>query len=196
MPTKTNPYSKIKREHKRCMPKFLSRVAFGPPTLRMFKRGDGEIIRDFFMRNVGCGEQLRQRDFEKYHASLLRRFPSAVRLSRSHKKPKFGHKAKVIDLYFKTLCLQREALNESAATKLQRKVHVPLDNIVLGWVWEHFKDDLSTKGLEKGNMKLSSLNKDSYQIIQDTLARCAKLCGVPAIWYDDLWLSRPKSGRG
>lgn len=164
----------------------------------MFDEGSGEILREFLIEEIGCGDRLKHAShgkFEKQHQAAIRKFPSNVRLNANagRAKPHFAQKAKVIDLYLKALCFEREPLSEIGAKKLRNLLHVPLDNIVLRRVWDHFGGDLrSVKRLPS----LSSLTRKQYSEIQEFLACRAKEESVPAILYDDLFAWRGEKGTG
>ena len=124
-------------------------------------------------------------------------FPRIRLNANSNKKLGFGHKAKVIDLYLKTLYCQREPLNAAAAKRLGQRLHVPLDNIVLKSIWREFSHtpagrrravlQLDGKDVAKSDLSLAKLRKKHYQAIQELLADHAKMAGTIAILYDDRW---------
>ncbi len=141
MSKQRNPFFKIKQEHRNCVLTHLALAAFNSTTYRIFGKGSGKKIREFVVSKIGDGRRLAScRDFESEHAELVDLFPSGIHLNANskHRKPGFGHKAKVIDLYLKTLYCQREPLNAAAAKRLGQGLHVPLDNIVLESVWREF----------------------------------------------------------
>jgi hypothetical protein len=196
MSANENPYRKIKRNHRHHVPKYLARVALTGGTLRMFDKGSGDILREFLVAAIGCGDRLKragQREFEKEHRAAIRKFPSKVRLNANARRAKsnFAQKAKVIDLYLKALCFGREPLTEIVANRLKNSLHVPLDNIVLRQVWEHFGRNM--RGFKK-SPSLSTLTREQYFEIQRILARHAHEERVPPILYDDLFATRGEKG--
>jgi hypothetical protein len=131
------------------------------------------------------------------HAKLVRLFPRAVRLNANarHRKPRFGHKAKVIDLYLKTLYIQREPLNVATAKRLGQRLHVPLDNIVLKSVWKDFSQQLETINVVKSDLSLSKLSEKHYQAVQKIIATRAKEAGTIPILYDDRYTEGSEQNR-
>ena len=145
MSDQVNPFQEIKRNHRMCVVTHLAQAAFNSTTYRIFGKGSGEKLREFVMNNIGDGRRFAfGRNFEREHAKLVRLFPRTIHLNANakHRKPSFGHKAKVIDLYLKTLYCQREPLNAATAKRLGQRLHVPLDNIVLKSVWDEFRSQL------------------------------------------------------
>jgi hypothetical protein len=183
-----NPFGDIKQNHRKCVLMHLAQVAFNSTTFRIFSKGSAKKIRKFVADKIGDGRRFAsRRDFEMEHVKLLRLFPRAIRLNANtgHRKPSFGHKAKVIDLYLKTLYIQREPFDAATARRLGQRLHVPLDNIVLKSVWKDFGQQLKTMGVAKSDLSLSKLSPRHYQLVQKTIASHAKKAGTIAILYDD-----------
>jgi hypothetical protein len=183
-----NPFPAIKRKHSCCVPVFLARIAFTSSTLRMFDKGAGKKLRDFLVSGVGCGHKFARggrENFERQHLKVIRAFPQAIHTR--GKKPRFGQKAKILDLYLKVLSSEREPLRVALAGRLRSRLHVPLDNIVLKWVWQHFGAELKHSRIRRCDLVLSKLSEENYRTIQKLLRRKASKAGAYPILYDDLW---------
>jgi hypothetical protein len=191
MPKQINPFREIKQNHGDCVLNHLSLVAFGSSTYRIFGKGSGKKLREFVVAKIGDGRRFASgRDFEREHAKLVHQFPPTIRLNaNTNKKPGYAHKAKVIDLYLKTLYSHREPLNAAIAKpkRLGQRLHVPLDCIVLKSVWREFSHQLDEKGVAKRFLALSKLGKKHYHAVQEILAHHAKQAGTIAILYDVRW---------
>jgi len=188
MRSEINPFHDIRHSHGKCVLMHLAQAAFNNTTFRIFRKGSSGRLREFVTDKIGDGRRFTsRRDFEMEHAKLLRQFPRAIRLNANtrYRKPSFGHKAKVIDLYLKILFIQREPLDAATAKRLGKRLHVPLDNIVLKSVWKDFSQQLEATGVAKRDLSLSKLSKKHYRTIQETIASHAKQAGTVAILYDD-----------
>lgn len=191
-----NPFDEIKKKHRDCIPMHLAQAAFNSTTYRIFGEGSAKKLRKFVMDKIGDGRRfISGQDFEREHATLVRQFPATIRLSaKSNKMPRFGHKAKVIDLYLKTLYCQREPLSAVAAKRLGQRLHVPLDRFVLEAVWKDFGQQLWNDA-KRGHFNLAKLNGKRYHAIQKLLADRAKKAGTIAILYDDLYVVGSEQAR-
>jgi hypothetical protein len=208
MSKQKNPFREIRRNHENCVLIHLALAAFNSTTYRIFGKGSGKKIREFVVSEIGDGRRLAScRDFESEHAELVNLFPSGIHLNANskHRKPGFGHKAKVIDLYLKTLYCQREPLNAAAAKRLGQRLHVPLDNIVLESVWSEFSHkpegrkravlQLDGKDVAKSDLSLAKLSEEHYLAVQRLLASHAKKAGTIAILYDDRYTEGSEQAR-
>jgi hypothetical protein len=211
MSKQRNPFYEILKGHPKCTVMHLAQAAFNSTTYRIFSKGSGGKIREFVAEKIGDGHRfIAGRNFEREHANVLKQFPGTIRLNKnSNKELGYGHKAKVIDLYLKTLYCQREPLTASAAKRLGRRLHVPLDNIVLDSFWIDFSRILSNRKravleldgerVVKSDLCLSELNEGHYHAIQKVLRDQAGKAGTIAILYDDRYVkgseqSRSKNG--
>lgn len=147
-------------------------------------------MRKYVLSHLGAArwlKKLRSRnDFDKPFYALVARFPSSVRVGRAGSRPTFGHKAKIVSLYFKALLTEREPVKLAVARKVGKWFHIPLDNIVLKRVHEHFGKELKMKR----RLRLKTLRKPKYVSILQLLRKKARKVGVPPIWYDDFWAMR------
>lgn len=191
-------FAEIGRKHRKVVPHLVARMAFTPSTLRTFAPGDRVQTRDkitkYVLRRVDPSylRRLRTQDrFDRWVYDHVAGFPRTVRL-RNGRPPRFGHKAKLINLYLKTLTLSNELFDQRTARRLQGLLHVPLDSIILRCVWEDFRRAIGVAGLRKAQLQLPAVTRRVYDQIQAILRAEAKKDGVPAVWYDDHWAIRER----
>jgi len=162
----------------------------------MFQKGSTSTLRKYVLDEIGEASWLRglqtRDEFDFRFYGVVDRFPSSVRMNPNARveKPSFGHKAKIVSLYFKAVLTEREPLDNETAHRVRPWFHVPLDNIVLNWIMAHFGADLAKQGVGRDNLRLSTLRERDYRIVQQLLRSKAEEAQVPPIWYDDLWADR------
>jgi len=186
------PFSRLTTHPDHAVAKWASQSFAGGSTFRLFERNSSKKIRKYLRTRVAhCRQLARARnecDFSETHAQLVKGLQRRVKLNSrlKHRPPNFGQAAKVINLYVKQFLLGCDFLRPYPKKELYRFAHVPLDGIVLKQVWEDFGAQLSCLGLSR-RPSLNRLDRSTYAIIQNLLAKEAHKQGLPPLAYDFAW---------
>jgi len=107
---------------------------------------------------------------------------------------------KVLNLYVKHYAFSMPDFlgiaNVRQATRLLSRAHVPLDRIVLEWIWKKdFRSELQKsrelRWLQRAP-RVNDLTEKQYCAIQKLLRSEADRAGLPPIAYDFRWADRRK----
>jgi len=161
----------------------------------MLNRGAGNTLRAYLTQHAQPKRVRRLRArarFDAFLDQLVFRVPTVVR-TRKGRKPSYGQKAKIVNLYMKTLGLSNEFFEGTAARRLRPLLHVPLDSIILRRVTQDFGKQLFAASIGRRDLRLSKLDRQTYRSVQTILRAEAAKKRVPAIWYDDHWAIRAES---
>jgi hypothetical protein len=198
---KHNPFDEIKEELLKRYTDWVLRSFAGGPTFRMFH--DFSKVRGFLEKH---GSALTDAKSQKEHdrvilhlARMFRRSSSGIMASgKKPSRPTFGYAVKVLNLYVKHYGFSMPYFSGKAeahrAKQLVFRAHVPLDRIVLEWIWKDFGSQLqSIQGLNglRRIPRVNSLTESQYCAIQQLLRDEANEAGLPPIAYDFKWTRKP-----
>jgi hypothetical protein len=171
-------------------------------TFRIFRKKTSRRVRKLLALRIGDGKSLVRGAGQPSHTRALVReidwFRDHVQTNSrmGNKKPNFGQAAKLVNLYVKPLIGLPHALLPHKE-KLERNVHVILDNVILKSMWGNrklgigpFKQEMEAAGFNR-LPQLSGLTKSKYLKLQNIVAEAARKTGRAPIVYDYVWALRP-----
>lgn len=195
------PFEEIKGKLDQHYDEWVLRSFAGGPTFRMFD--DFSVVRAFLDKHgPTLASPQSQKQFDHAILNIARKFQrSKIKASgkRRH-SPTFGYAAKVLNLYVKhygfSMPYFMGATKASQAKQLLSRAHVPLDRIVLEWIWKkdfrsHLKDIPELRNLRR-IPHVNDLKEKQYRAIQKLLRVEATKAGLPPIAYDFRWMKKPK----
>jgi len=186
-------YDTIKKEHSNIVMQKTAIIALGPSIIRMFKKKTKDnivkVLQDISIDDVN--KALRSKKlFKKWFIELSLEVNKVLK---SHKdmdqgSKRWAHATKITSLYLRDLLYRcSEKLTEKEYKHAEEMLYVPLDKIVLNSLSKSCnKCDCRAK-FPKNMSELKTEGQFFY--IQDYLHRHASKAGVPAIWYDDVWVT-------
>jgi hypothetical protein len=176
----------IKRNYQSYLVHWVSRTFAGSGTFRMLRGRKSDAVRKWMRREVYDGRDQSCLRSQAQYDSCLKRLIKKLCQKRGLR---FGHAAKLMNLYVKELLSRREVLAARDFRQLWKHAHVPLDRIVFDSFRCDFPECAHEIGLAK-HPSIKSLSERQYDEIQDLIRTAARREGLPAIAYDLCWAIR------
>lgn len=187
-------YKKIKNKHDDTVVQKTALIVLGSSIIRVFKRGTKKDIVKVLQR-ISIDDMKRacksKNRFKKWFIQKSQRVDRVLRpRKRMPKKEsrRWAHATKITSLYLRDLlCQCSKKFTKTSYDHIEKMLYMPLDGIVLAALKKLCKEYKC--GIEIPN-SMSGLNKkQQFFDIQDCLRCHADKVGVPAIWFDDIWVT-------
>lgn len=128
--------------------------------------------------------------YRKWFKRELDRLAPVIRKNNKQNKRinpgyKWGHASKVLCLYVRDVVLCSRYFADADAKRIEEWLYVPIDGIVMR--------DLKSLGERFPFEKIREIAtaRNFYLVQEKILGEAARKAGVPRVWFDDVWGSRP-----
>ena len=123
-----------------------------------------------------------QKDFDAWHREIVMYEGWAEFTERPIEQVRWGHFAKLANIVLYELVANNEIMTYEEAGRLRDLLHLPIDKRVLDFV----------RSLRRGVRlpdRLLGMTESDYRAIQQTIREEAARLDIPAIWFEDAWVS-------
>lgn len=180
-------FKETKEKHQQALKNRFAREVLGSSIIRVFEKNSKNGLILSLTKKVDI-DRLKKinnhSDYAKWHTVNLVPIAKEILKTNSNNKrisggEKWGHAAKILNLYVFNCVLNNSALfTRKQSEILQNFLHVPIDNLII-------------KELKRCNQKVPSNNikgitsKKHYDKFQEILSFHSKQINIPAIYFDD-----------
>lgn len=183
-------FSRLGESHQTAIRICAARVVLGPSVIRVFKpKTKKDLMQALVKINIDeLKDFTNEKAFRCWFERHLEKIKRAIlvrnkRNKKIHPGIKWGHAAKVLNLYIREALLHSRYFPDAVVNRVSPWLFIPADGIILR--------KLKSLGYpqQAGSIKDIGSKKGFYEI-QDLLRSAARKAGVPSIWFDDHWGSR------
>jgi hypothetical protein len=185
-------YMQIKIAHNDCVIEKIASAILGPSIIRVFKKNTKDDIINVLKRISidDVKKVMESRNlFKKWFLTTSLKVSKVLQSSNMDAGSKrWAHATKITSIYLRDLiCRCARDLTKREYARIEKMLYVPLDKIVL----KRLNKLCSTCDHRFKIPKSMSELKEKKQFfhIQDCLYYHASKIGIPAIWFDDIWVT-------
>jgi len=189
-------YGRIGREHQNALRERAARSVLGASVIRVFNKKTKSPVMRHLADKVDLGGLKvikSQKAYRKWFKRELDRLALVIKKNNKRNPRilpglKWGHASKVLCLYVRDVVLCSRYFTDADATRIEKWLYVPIDGIVM-------KELKSLGGrLRFGKIREIATARDFYLVQEEILGEAAREAGVPRVFFDDVWVSRPATG--
>lgn len=185
-------YEKIKIKHDEIVLQKIASVTLGPSVIRVFKKGTKKDITKVLQR-ISFDDMKRacksKNGFKRWFIKKSQKVDGILRTRRHMKGSKrWAHATKITSLYLRALlCQGGKKFTKNEYNRVEKMLYMPLDSIILAKMKELCKG--YNCGIEIPNSMSGLKTEQQFFDIQEYLRSHADEVAVPAIWFDDIWVT-------
>lgn len=152
---------------------------------RLFKKGLNPELQQVLRSKIDVAALKAfalQEDFDAWHREIVMYEGWAEFTEWPIEQVRWGHFAKLVNIVLYELVANNEIMTYEEAGRLRGLLHLPIDKRVLDFV----------KSLRRGvrlPKRLLGMTESDYRAIQQAIRKEATRLGIPAIWFEDAWVS-------
>jgi len=183
-------FQRIRDNHERALQKAAARAVLGSSVIRVFASGTKKHLLPV-LAAVPVDKLVELNDASEFKSwfegqleivaqEIKQRNPNNSRIYPGYK---WGHAAKVLNLYLWEVVLGSRYFTDSEMSRIRPWLYVPIDGLVIR--------RLRQMGLRLPFAKIKEIDSpEDFYFVQDLLGEAAAQVGVPRIWFDDIWGDR------
>lgn len=183
-------FERIQDHHRTAIRMAAARTILGASVIRVFEKGTKQRLLPLLVDIPvdGITNLSDKFEFKAWFEEQLDLVAKEIRIanpnnSRIHPGYKWGHSAKVLNLFICQVVLGSRYFSDSEVCHIRPWLYIPIDGIVI--------ERLRKMGLRLPFTKIKEIDSpEDFHLVQDQLERAAIEVGVPRIWFDDVWGDR------
>jgi hypothetical protein len=202
--TLESEFKKIHDDHRKMVPLRSAKVVLGSSVIRALPKKTKEKLENKLAELTATDlkkwtEYSFKTNFVKKVKEIKKMIPKERKVMKRNKRirckqkvNKDAHASKILALYCRELLMESLAaniINYKIYSRIEKLLFCPVDSKVIKKLRE-FKEG---KQRLKNTISMKTMDKNSFEEIQDWLAIGAERTLTPRIWFDDVWVQHPKS---
>jgi hypothetical protein len=188
-PLLTRKFIAIRKDHFNNLIKISATVVLGSSVIRVFRpHSKAKLEKALSGIHIDYLQKVRsQRQFDAWYYRVLDRLSKVLKRtnpqrlnSRIYPGYKWGHSAKVLNLFLREIVENRRYFKDATVNRIRNYLYVPIDSKVI-------KAIVNTN-TNIGVRKIKEIDsKKKFDEIQKVLRISANQAHCPMIWFDDVW---------
>lgn len=187
-----NEFIRIRDKHRKALLKISARAVLGPSVIRVFQKGTKLKLKPL-LENINVDELLKietQEDYQHWFEKHLAKVAEEIRIAnprnttpRIYPGYKWGHAAKVLNLFIREVVEFKRYFSDVKATRIRKWLYTPIDSLAI--------KELKRLDVNLPFSKIKEIDtQEKFYDVQSQLGRPASKVDVPRIWFDDIWGDR------